>query len=294
MISPEIRHLRAFATVAEELHFGRAALRLNIVQPALSMQIRGLEEMLGVQLLHRTRRVVALTEPGRLFLQEAQRILRHLDQAVDLAQRAGRGEAGHLAIGYSAATVHSGLLSRLVGTFHRATPDVTLTIRELHPAVQREALLAGELDVGFVVSDAASNTPEFASRVVERWKMTLALPSGHPFAGLDTVALDRLRGEPFISYEALGEDLGIEAFRTAAGFTPKIAHYAENPVMILALVSAGLGIATVPAVLKNTAPPGIDFAAVDPSFPDVPIVALCRVGNPNAALLRFLDAIPEQ
>jgi DNA-binding transcriptional LysR family regulator len=292
MISPEVRHLRAFVTVAEELHFSRAAARLNIVQPALSMQIRGLEEMLGVQLLHRTRRMVALTEPGRLFLEEARRILRHLDQAIDLAQRAGRGEAGQLAIGYSAATVHSGLLSRLVGSFHRSAPDVTLTIRELHPAVQREALLAGELDVGFVVSDAASNMPEFARRIVERWKMVLALPAGHPLAGQGAVALDRLRDEPFISNEALGEDLGVEAFRIAAGFAPKVAHYAENPVMILALVAAGLGIATVPAVLEHSAPPGITFVGADLPFPELPIVALSRVGNPNAALLRFLKAIP--
>jgi len=293
MITPEIRHLRAFVTVAEELHFGRAAARLNIVQPALSMQIRGLEEILGVQLLHRTRRVVALSEPGRLFLEEARRVLRHLDQAVDLAQRAGRGEAGRLAIGYSAATAHSGLLSRLVRAFHQSTPEVVLTIRELHPALQREALLTGELDVGFVVSDVASDSPEFGRRVVERWDMVLALPADHAFAHRDIIQLAALRDEPFISYEALGEDLGIDAFRAAAGYSPRVAHYAENPVMLLTLVAAGLGIATVPATLQHIAPPGIAFVDGDQPFPKLPIVALFRQANDNAALRRFIDDIPE-
>lgn len=132
------------------------------------MQIRGLEGLLGVRLLERTRRSVSVTEPGRLFLEEARRILRALDQAIDLAQRAERGEAGRLTVGYSVATAYSGLLSRLLGAFHRSTPDVALKTRELHPAVQREALLAGERDIGFVVRDAASQNPEFHSRIVER------------------------------------------------------------------------------------------------------------------------------
>lgn len=290
-MTPEIRHLRAFVTVAEELHFGRAAARLNIVQPALSMQIRGLEGLLGVQLLQRTRRSVSMTEPGRLFLEEARRILLALDHAVDLAQRAERGEAGRLALGYSTATAYSGLLSRLLGAFHRSTPDVTLDIRELHPAVQREALLAGELDIGFVVSDAASRHPEFASRVVERWQMALALPAGHRLAGAATVALDLLRAEPFITYEALGEDLGVDAFRAAAGFAPQVMHYAQSPIMLLSLVGAGLGIATVPVVLKDSAPPGVTFVSVDRPFPELPIVALFRKDNRNPALCRFVDGL---
>ncbi|MCC2976847.1 LysR family transcriptional regulator [Sphingomonas sp. PL-96] len=290
-MTPEIRHLRAFVTVAEELHFGRAAARLNIVQPALSMQIKGLETMLGVSLLHRTRRVVALTEPGRLFLEEASRILRQLDSAVDLAQRAGRGEAGRLTIGYSAATAHSGLLSRLVGAFHRTTPDVELLIRELHPALQREALLAGELDVGFVVADAASSPPEFERTVVETWQMVLALPAEHPLATHAVVPLSALRDERFISYSALGEDLGVDAFRAAAGFVPAVEHLAENPMMLLTLVGAGLGIATVPAPMTRGAPPGVAFVAVEPALPELPIVALARCDSTNAALARFVHGI---
>jgi DNA-binding transcriptional LysR family regulator len=288
VISPEIRHLRAFVAVAEELHFGRAARRLNIVQPALSMQIRSLEEMLGVRLLHRTKRVVALTEPGRLFLVEVRRVLGQLDRAVDLVQRAGRGAAGRIVIGYSAATAHSGLLSRVVGIFHRETPEVELVVRELHPALQREALLAGELDIGFVVSDAASDIPEFDRRTIENWAVSLALPEAHRLARRDTVPLDELRGEPFISYSALGEDLGVDAFRRAAGFAPNVSHYADNPVMLLSLVGAGVGFAAVPAAMQNTAIPGVVFPKVDRKFPDLPVIALFSASNQNAVLARFV------
>ena len=291
MITPEIRHLRAFIAVAEELHFGRGAARLNIVQPALSMQIRALEEILGVQLLRRTRRMVALTEPGRLFLDEARRILRQLESAVDLIQRAGRGEAGRLVIGYSAATAHSGLLSRVIGAFHRSAPAVKLDIRELHPALQREALLAGDLDVGFVVSDAASRSPEFDSHVVEMWEMMLALPRDHLLAGQAVVPLASLGEEPYVSYEAMGEDLGVDAFREAAGFPPLIAHRAANPVMMLSLVGAGLGMAVVPAAMRNGAPSDVAFAAADPPFATLPVVALFRRDNLNAAVVRLRELI---
>ncbi|SNB74546.1 transcriptional regulator, LysR family [Arboricoccus pini] len=288
---PEIRHLRAFAAVAEELHFGRAAVRLNIVQPALSMQIRQLEEMLGVRLLDRTRRSVAVTEPGQLFLEEARRILRALDQAIDLAQRAGRGEAGRLAIGYSAATAYSGLLSRLLSAFHAALPEITLDVRELHPAMQREALLTRELDIGFVVANAESRKPAFDSLVVERWRMALALPTGHPLAKRAVVPFDLLREEPFITYEALGEDLGVDAFREAAGFAPMVRHHAQSPIMLLSLVGAGLGIATVPTILQSAAPPGVTFLQGDRAFPELPIAALFRRHNGNAALRRFVEGL---
>lgn len=285
--------MRAFVAVADELHFRRAALRLNIVQPAVSAQIRALEEIVGVQLLHRNKRSVALTEPGRLFLAEVKRVLGQLDRAVDTAQRAGRGEAGTLVIGYSAATAHSGLLSRLVGTFHRALPAVALTVREMHPAVQRQALKNGELDVGLVVSDAETQGAEFVSRIVERWSLCLVLPADHALARLTRVPLDELRDEPFVSYAAHGEDLGVDAFRAAAGFAPNVVHFAQNPMMLLSLVGAGLGFATVPSSMRNIALPGVTFAQSDRAFPELPIAAVALATNAKPTLARFLELLQE-
>jgi DNA-binding transcriptional LysR family regulator len=291
MISPEIRHLKAFVAVAEDLHFSRAAVRLNIVQPALSMQIRTLEDMLGVRLFNRTRRDVSLTEPGRLFLEEAKRVLGQLDRAVDVVRRAGRGEAGRLAIGYSAATAYSGLLSRVVGAFHKQYPDVVLTIREMHPALQREALRQGDLDVGFVVSDVNSQAAEFESHVVETWAVSAVLAETHPLCALSVVPVERLRHEPFISYEALGEDLAVDAFRSVFGFRPDIAHYAENPIMLLSLVSAGFGYSIVPASLQNAGIPGAKFIAVDRLLPELLAVSLSREGHVSQVLKRFLEML---
>lgn len=287
MIYPELRHIRAFVTVAEELHFGRAARRLNIVQPALSVQIRNLEDMLGVQLLHRTRRSVALTEPGRLFLEEARRILGQVNRAVDVAQRAGRGEAGRLVVGYSAATAYSGLLSRTIGAFHQTAPAVVLSVREMHPALQRDALLAGELDIGFVVADAGSRSPDFESCIAERWAMAVALPSGHRLAGAVAVPLDALGEDLFVTYAANGEDLGVDAFHAAAGYAPTVGFHADNPVMLLSLVAAGLGFAVVPAVMQNAAIPGVVFRPAAQRMAELTVVALSRTGDHSPVLTRF-------
>src|SRR5262245_19269778 len=144
----ELRHLRYFLAVAEELHFGRAAARMHIVQPALSRQIRNLEDEIEVRLFERDRRRVVLTEAGGVFLDDVKRLLEQLESAVDAARRATRGERGTLRIAYVPAVAFT-WLPEIVRAFRQRLPDVDVRLQETHPARQVQALLSGRVDVGF-------------------------------------------------------------------------------------------------------------------------------------------------
>src|SRR5687768_10910437 len=179
----ELRHLRYFVAVAEELHFGRAAARLRVAQPALSQQIKQLERELGVTLLARTRRRVALTEPGRLFLTEARRTLAQAASAVEVARRAAAGHAGRLRIGHVDIALW-GVLPTLVRVYRERYPGVALSLRETLPARQLAALRAGELDVG--IGPPPTSGP-FETAPVSADPVLLALPSGHRLAAQESV-----------------------------------------------------------------------------------------------------------
>ncbi|TAM33299.1 MAG: LysR family transcriptional regulator, partial [Rhodanobacter sp.] len=146
----ELRHLRYFIAVADELHFGRAAERLGMSQPPLSQQIRQLEQRVGVRLLDRTNRRVALTEPGRLFLDEARDILARTDHAIDLAQRAQRGETGELRVGMTRSTPLTGHIPRAILAFRQQLPEVQLQLEEMNSLRQIDALLDRRLQIGIV------------------------------------------------------------------------------------------------------------------------------------------------
>jgi len=145
----ELRHLRYFVAVAEELHFGRASARVHVAQPAVSRQIRALEEEIGLSLFERDRRRVVLTAAGAAFLEEARSLLQHVDRAVITAHRAARGELGSLRIGYVPAVVHTGL-PEIVRAFRKRFSRVEVRLQEMNPAMQVDALLAERIDVGFV------------------------------------------------------------------------------------------------------------------------------------------------
>jgi len=247
----ELRHLRYFVAVAEELHFARAAERLRIVQPALSMQIKSLEEELGTRLLERTRRHVALTEAGRLFLEEARRTLEQAERAAEVARRAGRGELGRIGIGYSVNAAYSGVLARTLKAFRQRAPDVELHLHELHPFDQLEALLDGRLQVGFLTAPALPIPPELATVRVGAWPLMVALPPEHPLAARDSVPLALLREESFVDYTGARDEQGLPALQSIGGTAPRIRYRVTNIPAVLSLVAAGLGVALVPASLAS-------------------------------------------
>src|SRR5580704_5009342 len=190
----EIRHLSYFCVLAEQLHFTKAALLLNVAQPALSHQIRQLERELGTQLVERTNRRVRLTAAGEVFLDRARRILEQVDQAARETARVGQGEAGSLVIGVVSTAVCS-VLPELLRGFRREAPHITVDIREMEPGEQVEALRRETIDIGLLF--LAIQDPDFDSLVVSRERLILALPSGHPAVAKE-VSLRKLHAETFL------------------------------------------------------------------------------------------------
>jgi DNA-binding transcriptional LysR family regulator len=247
----DLRHLRYFVATAEELHFGRAAERLHIAQPALSIQIKALEEMLGVQLLNRTNRVVTLTEAGRLFLKEARRTLEQAQHAAVVARRAGRGEIGRIEIGYSADVSYFGVLSKTLREYRRQVPDVDLGLHELHPSSQIAQLLENRIQIGVLASFIG--TPAWklpgeldAIRLME-WPIRLALPVDHPLAQRTRIPREALADEPFILYIGSDDELDRSFVQLVLGFAPRVAYEAQSGFSLVSLVGAGLGVAIVPS-----------------------------------------------
>ncbi|WP_460273729.1 LysR family transcriptional regulator [Celeribacter sp. ULVN23_4] len=247
----ELRHLRYFTVLAETLHFGAAADRLNIVQPALSMQIKNLEEEIGVALFTRSRRNVSLTPAGQLFLVEARRALSHAAQAKYLAQEAGRGVTGQLRLGISAGPVHSGVLRHMMQAFRKTCPGLLVEPVELHPARAPEAILSGDLDasLGTVTSVAVPET--LHRHQLASHSAILVLPEDHPLAKEHEIPVERLRQETFVGYAGPDDLPGMSLTAQVLGYVPGFHRTVSSPTMTIGVVAAGLGIAIIPESIKR-------------------------------------------
>ena len=247
----DFSQLRCFAAVAEELHFGRAAARLNMTQPPLSRQIQVLERILDVQLLDRTSRSVRLTAAGRSFLPEAQRILRLAETATHVTRQVAAGRAGVLKLGFTAASAYD-FLPRLVIAARTELPEVTLSLREMVTKDQVEELLAGRIDAALVRPPVVH--PDLASVRALAEPMVVAVPANNPLAARARLTPADLDRESFIAYapnEAhYFHDLVRDLF-AEAGIQPRILQQLTQIHSILALVRAGLGVALVPAAAER-------------------------------------------
>jgi DNA-binding transcriptional LysR family regulator len=252
----EFRHLRSFIAVAEELHFGRAAARVHIVQPALSRQIRALEQELGITLFERDRRRVALTPAGAVFLDEARGLLDHAVRAVEAARRADRGELGSLRIGYVPAMVSTGL-PEIVRSFRQRYPGVDVRLQEMSPAMQIEALLGERVDVGFVRGPI--HEPALATQTVLEEPLVAALPSGHRLGSHRRLRVAMLADEPFVIQarsSGPGSHDQILAICRSAGFSPRVVQEGSQ-AEVASLVASGAGVAIVPASLRTIRRAGV-------------------------------------
>jgi len=238
----ELRHLRYLVAVAEELHFGRAAIRLNISQPPLSQQIRQLEEELGVKLFNRTKREVRLTEAGARIVSEAHQVLRQLDHFSQVASQAGEGEIGHLSVG-----VPGGVNEILVQTLKataRQYPGVRIELQYMTTGMQIEALREGHIQVGFL--NLPVQEPSLVIEVVKSEPLWIAMPKGHPLARCGSVPLKALESEKVILFPrrvAPGLHDAITGMCRNAGVNLNAVHESDSVVASLTLVSAHLGIA---------------------------------------------------
>ncbi|WP_300731457.1 LysR family transcriptional regulator [Pseudomonas sp.] len=243
----EIRHLRSFVTLAEELHFGRAAQRLSIVQPALSMQIKLLEEELGVRLFERNRHSVMLTQVGAVFLPEARATLHQAAHAADIARASGRGESGRVRLGFVSSVLPE-LLPTLVRTLHERFPQIELELKDMPGPDQASALKNGQLDFGLMRLPVV--IPGIQTREVLQETYNVAVPADHPLAAYESVSPAALAPLPVYVlarryapgfYDELMQALNRQ------GVQLHIASELGEFTTMLALVAAGLGIGLLPA-----------------------------------------------
>ncbi len=251
----ELRHLRYFVAVAEELHFGRAARRLHLAQPPLSQQIRRLEAMLGHALFHRTSRAVQLTSAGEVFLQRARRTLSTVEEDVEEVRSVGRGEQGVLRVGF----IGSGMLTSLPDIFRQyrtAFPRVQLNLHESFTSQVVRGLETGTLDIGFLRDGGPVEGLVVETLFSE--KFVAVLPSWHPLAAKRWVAPLELRDEPFVFYSPSAGDLAFRRPMSAFaqhGFQPRVVQEASNWLTILRLIGAGLGVSIAPACVEKIVAP---------------------------------------
>ncbi|NVZ69393.1 LysR substrate-binding domain-containing protein [Pseudomonas costantinii] len=285
----DLRHLRYFLAVAEEGHFGRAAQRLHIVQSALSMQIRALEEELGGPLFLRTSRRVELTEAGVLLRAEAQRTLDQAAHAQRVVQRSLRGEMGSVRIGFAGNAVFSGRLMADVRAFRAAYPDAEVILRELAPQQQVEAIQSGKLDLGYAPSHGGQALD--SALLFERigtWPLVVALPEDHPLAKQPTLRVPMLGAESLIIYAAHGADeYMLAGLRKALGREPKVQR-TTSTLSVLALVASGMGVAMVPAPLMQVSIPGLTYRTLDDVEPHTDLLLISRANETGGAVRVFL------
>ncbi len=294
----DLRQLRYFVAVAEELSFTRAALRLHISQPPLSQQIQSLERDLGVRLLERTKRSVALTEPGRVFLEQARQILAKADEARSQVVAAAAGYSGQLRLAYTVSVSFHPAMPQALLRFGQIAPNVRLQLSEMYTESQFAALLNGQLDVGFVRDEPAHAQMARGLRlsVIHREPLLLALPVGHPLASRNSLMLAEVADNAFLTQP---RELAATLFdrlvklATRAGFQPTITQHAQQINGLLALVAAGLGLALVPASMRAVRLAGVSYVPLEDPDAYLLLAVACRADDRSPVLQQFLATVAE-
>lgn len=290
----ELRHLRYFVAVAEELHFGRAAERLRIAQPPLSRQIRDLEREVGTRLFDRVARGVELTPAGHAFLPEARLTLAQAERAQRTALRAAQGEIGRLRVGFVEAATYSDILPNVLGFFRMHLPLIGLSLFDMDSGDQEGAFRDGRIDIGILQSAPADAERWLRVEAVFSERMIVALPELHRLAGRDRLTLRELAGESFVLcprsndptlYDALIADC------RSAGFSPRVLQEATAWHTLSGLAAADIGVAFVPRSLSRVKRPGVVFRSVRDLSARLAIFAAWKKGEKSPVLERFITAL---
>jgi len=285
----DLRRLRYFVAVAEELHFGRAAERVHVVQSAISQQIKLLEEEFGFALFERSRNRVTLTVPGEVFLPEARDILRRSEAALHRARASADGTVGRLAIGFVDNVLWS-VLPPILRDFRVARPEVELTLRPMARSEQIEALRAGVIDIGILPSPAPTHAMRTALLVGA--PLVAAIPEHHPLADRGSISLTELADEPWVVFPPSMRSRILEIVASscaAAGFVPIVAQEAEQLHTLLALVSAGLGVTLVPEWVARARPAGVSLVPVAEATPSYELLVAWQEEALNPAIDALRD-----
>jgi DNA-binding transcriptional LysR family regulator len=286
----DLRHLRYFVAVAEELHFTRAAERLGMKQPPLSQQIRQLERELGTSLLRRLTRGVELTDSGALLLEEARRILDHVERTKAAVQSCARGETGRMRVGFASATYFQSMVTGIVRAYRERFPGVLLTPEQSLMPRLLAALHSGEIDIAFVRS-AFSDDDRLGIELLVEEPMLAVLPASHTLAGERSVALAALSSDTFIIFpREYGPVLydAIVASCQRAGFTPQLDQEAPQIPSIVPMVAAGFGVSLVPQSIRQIHTEGVVYLPIEGEAPGAPISLAYRRGDRSMAVRNFV------
>jgi len=287
----ELRTLRSFLAVAEELHFGRAAERVGVSQPSLSQHIARLEAELGTALFERTSRRVRLTSAGAALIPGARRAVIEVERAARAARDAASGGSGELLIGALGSALN-GALPPLVRAFTAQNPDVDVDIRQLDTAEQLAALQDRRLDVGFIRS--AQPAPGLIVTTIAEEPLVAVLPADHPLAADPALALDALADEPFVFWPRQASvdfyDDVINACRHV-GFSPRVKFEAHGAETLLGLIAAGLGVSVQPEPYRNLARTGVAFRPLAAPAPTTTLQVARRRGDSSPVVRRFLAVV---
>ena len=287
----DFRQARAFITVSEDLHFGKAAARLSMAQPALSRLIRGLEAAVGVSLFERSTRKVRLTAAGEAFAAECRLALGHVSRAVSAAQNAAEGHAGRLRVGYMDFAIN-GRLPQILQAFRARHPQVRVDLDYMPTAMQHAALLEGRIDIAFIIGELES--PKVLNLLVEQDDFVALLPETHPLARQKTLRTADLANQPFV----MGSEDTFSSFRArmfsvchSAGFFPRIVQQASNTSGILGLVAAGVGVTIFAGNIRNLRRAGVAVKPLSDARQIIPTFAAWVADHPSAVLQRFRDVL---
>lgn len=291
----DLRHLRYFQAIAEELSFSRAAKRLNIVQPALSRALKELELEIGSQLLARNQRSVSLTTAGKVLLDETALLFERLEQTMRRVRRAAAGQEGELRLGYIGPPVQS-FLGRLLAEYARRCPQVTVHLEERTPERVWEMVAKGRLDLGLTRPVLAHAALRMETQTLRRERLSAAVPQGHAWHGRKSLTWRSLAGQPLIILarrEGAGLHDEILAGCRRAGFTPRLVHTPSLISTVLRYVEAGTGIGIVPESIGET-DEGRSWSCVPltPHFA-VPLVLAWKEGREEPPVAAFRQLLSE-
>lgn len=290
----ELRHLRYFVAVAEELSFTKAAQRLRLAQPSLTRQVRNLEDEIGVRLLDRSNNRVALTEEGRLFLFDSRKLLSMCAETVAAVQRINRGESRQLNIGY-VSNIHYGLLPATLGAFRKLCPQVALNLFDMTSAEQFRALDSGKIDLGFVGLPPAFSGHDLLFECVAHDTILVALPAGHPLAKKAKIKLADLAPQFFVGMSAKthpGAREWLLATCKGAGFTAKILQETDGESAAIKFVADGLGVSLMPEQLAGLPHDGVLFRPLSAPLLRESTIAW-RADNPSKPLQDYIRIVKD-
>lgn len=290
-----LRQYEVFMAIAEELHFGRAAQRLGVAQPALTQHLQQLEASYGNELLFdRNRRRVLLTEFGKSLVPEVRALLKQARRVEEVARLAAEGHRGRIEIGYVGSASYAGILGRALGEFRTGSGEVELVLQELDMDLQIAEIAAGRLDAGFVRLPLGTIPEGLVTRQILQEDIMLAVPLSHPLADVTSVQMRDLAEERFI-FTHLGPDMGFAACSyqlcADAGFAPRIVHRARQFTAIVSFVSAGLGVALVPASATRLGNTEVRFLRISDATVNSRIGLVYRDAPTNPVLRRLLGAL---